>query len=447
MILVALTIGAVWTVGRSAPWPAVRRGTPAIILASLGGIAFLNINTYFGDQASHPEVYASFSTVETLMARHMLEQQRQGYSLFVSRQFKHGLSTALLANEPRYEVVRAPAGIPIDPANVQVGASIYLEPREGSVYRLLRAYYPDARFEVVRPPGGGDVIYHSAVLRRDQLENPRGLIARYSLLDGTVREALLESTEAVWLPDYQDDEVPFDLVWEGTVHVVEPGQYLLAMDGSVEAEVHVDGRRILDSRQATVRIEPAVGLHALKVKARVEDLPAFLRLSWQPPGAGMSPIGVNNLFHGAVRPMGLAGRFYPGGVDSGAPEAMRVTPAIDVFYYDPVIPEPYLAVWEGHIGLPESGEYRFRAKGAGVIKVYIDDDLLACSPESDSVKSSASLTLRQGDHRLRVEYLSEVRPSEFEVFWALPGRGLEPIPIERLSPAAEHMFRIVSLDE
>ena len=447
VILVVLTLGAVWTVGRSAPWPAVRRCTPAIILASLGGIAFLNINTYFGEQASHPEVYASFSTVETLMARHMLEQQRQGYSLFVSRQFKHGLSTALLANEPRYDVIRAPTGIPIEPANVRLGASTYLEPREGSVFRLLRAYYPDARFEVVRPPGGGDVLYYSAVLSREQLEEPRGLVARYSLPDGTVQETLIEATEAVWLPDLQANEVPFDLVWEGALHVVEPGQYLLAMDGPVEADVLLDGRRILDSRRTSVRIEPAVGLHTLNVRARVQDLPAFLRLSWQPPGGEMRAIGLESLFHGTVRPVGLAGRFYPGGVDSGNPQAMRVTPAIDVFYYDPVIPEPYLAVWDGHIEVPESGEYRFRARGAGVIKVVVDDELLARSPESDSAKPEADITLAQGRHQIRVEYLSEVQPSELEVFWAAPGKGLEPIPIDQLSPAAEHMFRIVLLEE
>ena len=445
VILVTLSVGAVWTVGRSAPWPAVRRGTPAIVLAALGGIAYLNINTYFGPQASHPQVYASFSTVETLLARHMLEQQRRGHSLFVSRQFKHGLSTALLANEPRYDVIRAPTGIPINPDNVWLGASIYLEPREGSVYRLLQAYYPDARFEVVRPPGGGDVLYYSAVLSRAQLEDPRGLVARSSRADGTVRETLVSSTEVIWLPKIQ--AVPFDLVWEGALHIVEPGSYVLALDGSVEAEVFLDGRRILDGRRTSVRIEPAVGLHALTVTARVEDVPGFLRLSWQPPGGEMSPIGLENLFHGTVRPVGLAGRFYPGGAESESPEAMRVTPAVDVFYYDPVIPEPYLAVWEGHIDVEVGGIYRFRAIGAGVVRVFIDDELIAHTPESDSVESGAELTLMRGNHPFRVEYLSQAPPSELEVFWAPPGRGLEPIPIDRLSPAAEHMFRIVPSDE
>ena len=442
VILVTLAIGAVWTVGRAAPWAAVRRGTPAVILALLGWIAFLNVNTYFGEQASHPEVYASFSTVETLMARHMLEQQRQGYSLFVSRQFKHGLSTALLANEPRYEVIRAPMEIPLDPEGAWLGASIYLEPREESVFRLLRAYYPDAGFEEVRPPGGGDVLYYSAVLSREQMEFPRGLVGHYSLPGGIVQETVVRSTEAVWLPGIE--VVPFDMVWEGTLHVVEAGQYALAVDGTAEVEVFLDGRSILDGRRTAARIEPAVGLHALKILARVEDLPDFLRLSWQVPSGEMGPIGVENLFHGAVRPVGLAGRFYSAGVESGAPEAMRVTPAVDVFYYDPVVPEPYLVVWEGHIDVSVSGDYRFRATGAGVVNVFVDGEMMASGPESDS---GIGVSLAQGVHPFRVEYLSESPPSQIEVYWAPPGRGLEPIPIERLSPAAAWMFSVVSSDE
>ena len=126
---------------------------------------------------------------------------------------------------------------------------------------------------------------------------------------------------------------------------------------------------------------------------------------------------------------------------------MRVTPAVDVFYYDPVVPEPYLAVWEGHVDTSWHGEYRFRTNGAGVMKLFIDDEILAHSPESETVRAEAAVILTQGRHRIRVEYLSESPPSELEVLWAPPDQGRGPIPIERLSPAAEHMFRIVSSGE
>ena len=53
------------------------------------------------------------------------------------------------------------------------------------------------------------------------------------------------------------------------------------------------------------------------------------------------------------------------------------------------------------------------------------------------------VTLRAGKHQIRVEYFSNAPPSQFEVLWARSGRGLEPIPIELLSPDPERMFRII----
>jgi hypothetical protein len=55
--------------------------------------------------------------------------------------------------------------------------------------------------------------------------------------------------------------------------------------------------------------------------------------------------------------------------------------------------------------------------------------------------------LDAGDHPIRVEYRSDSPPSQFEVLWGLRGQPLAPIPIERLSPAPERMFRIVDAGE
>ena len=223
----------------------MQRATPVILAVALGGIAFVNINTYFGKQARDPQVYAAFSTSETLMARDMVQQQRRGYSLLTSRQLLHNLTASLLADNPHYKVIRAPADIPIDPAKVSLGAAIYLEPREASVYRLLRTYYPDGAFQEMRPPGGGDVLLYSVVISRQQLQASQGLSARYTLSDGTIRETMQLTAEAVWLVDVEPDEVPFDLAWVGALHVAEAGEYLLVLDGDTDAEVILDGRRIL----------------------------------------------------------------------------------------------------------------------------------------------------------------------------------------------------------
>ena len=444
VVIITLALAVAWRAGRSAPWASVRRATPAVLAVALGAIAFVNVNTYFGEQARHPEVYASFTTDETLMARHMLEQQSRGYSLLVSRHFIFSLNASLLADNPRREIIRAPTGVPIDPARVWLGASVYLEPREASVYRLLKAYYPGGAFAEVRPPGGGRVLFYTAVLSREQLEQRQGLVATHILPNGAVRESTRSTTEGVWLLEVGPDEVPFDLMWEGALHVVEPGEYTLALEGATEAEVALDSRRILWRDQTSVVIEPAVGLHSLEVRGRVRDRAGVLRLLWQPPGGELGPIPVNHLYRGSVRPVGLAGRFYQAGVEAEAADAMRVTPFMDAFYYDPVVPEPYLAVWEGTLDVPSTGDYTFSLDGAGTVKLFLDGTQRAQRPGDGGAGPGTTASLDVGAHRIRVEYFSDAPPSEFQVLWRPPGGALEPIPIERLSPAPEHMFRVLT---
>jgi hypothetical protein len=413
----------------------------------LGVIAYANINTYFGEQAGNPQVYAAFSTDETLIARDMVDAQRRGYDLLVSRHFVFSLNTTLLANQPRTRVLRAPAGVPIDASEVSQGVSTYLEPREASVYRLLQAYYPDGSFHEVRPPGGGDVLFHSAAISREQLEAPHGLDAVYTAANGGSRSETQRTAEASWLSGSDRDGVPFRLAWTGSLHFTEPGTYLLALEDDVGAEVALDGRRILWGGQRSIRIDPAVGLHTLEVTGLVGDTGGLLRLLWQPPGGEPEAIPAGHLFHGTVRPVGLSGRFTPTGAGEEVAIATHVTPAMDAFYYDPVVPEPYVAVWEGTLDVPARDRYRFEVGGAGAVTLAVDGVVQAQSPGPPPADSIGGVFLDAGDHLIRVEYRSDFPPSEFEVLWAPRGQPLAPIPIERLSPAPERMFRIVDAGE
>ena len=106
-------------------------------------------------------------------------------------------------------------------------------------------------------------------------------------------------------------------------------------------------------------IEPAVGLHTLEVLSRVESAEGVLRLLWQPPPVPMEgeasisdedtqaralePIPAGNLYHGDVRPLGLAGRFFGAAKDAGQiadtlPDALQVTPGVgEAFWYNSVV--------------------------------------------------------------------------------------------------------------
>lgn len=440
-LLAALPIGAVWWIGRSAPWRSARRATPVIVALLLAVMAYGNINTYFGEQADDPKVFAAFTTDETLIGRHMRDQQSRGYSLLTSRQFKFSIGINLGANGAQYEVIRAPINIPLDAGQVWQGAAIYLEPREASFYRLLRVYYPDAQFEEIRAPAGGDPIFYIALISRQQLSARQGLLARYILQDNSVIEGVTDSSESVW---FLNDELvgrDFSMTWDGVLHVTQPGQYLLALEGDTDAQVFLDGVNILSSDRTSISIVPAVGLHTLEVEGSVTSDSQSLRLLWQPPDGSLEPIPVSNLYHGSVRPLGLSGRFYEDGQrDESASDASRVTPALDTFWYDPVLSEPYEAVWDGTLNTTAvGGDYRFKVGAFGDLSLFIDDDLIAAHPGLPE----GEVTLDSGLHKIRVEYISQSPPSQFEILWAIGNSPFEPLPIERLIPAKQHMFRPV----
>jgi hypothetical protein len=385
-------------------------------------------------------VFAAFSTDETLMSRHMTEQQRRGYSLWVSRQFLFGLTSTLLANQPRFDVIKAPETIPLDSSGLSHGASIYLEPRESGFYETLKEYYPDGLFAEVRAPGGGEPLYYSAVISREQLAARQGLEATYRLADGSQATRVDVTDSAIWFADQGPANLPYELVWRGSVHFGRPGEYRLQLAGNANAVVELDQRPVLTASSREVTIVPAVGLHSLSVRATIDDPSDFVRLSWQPPGENLEPIPFSNLYHGSVRPVGLAGLFYEGQQEKDVPDAVHTTPATDNFYYDAVVPEPYLAVWTGTLRVEQSGQHTFRLEGAGTLKLSIDGSQTALKPAGAGMETR-EVPLNAGVRHIRIEYRSPSPPSEFKVLWAPPDRPLRPIPQDRLTPAWEQLFR------
>ena len=445
VVLIALAVGVLLRTGMTAPWRSVRLAAPVVVALVLAVIAYANISAYFVSQAGDPRVYAAFSTDETLVGRDMVDQQRLGRSLMISRQLLHSLSISLIAGAPPTQVLRVPDGVPIDASRAPNGAAVYLEPREASVYRLLREYYPNGVYREVRAPAGGDPIYYSAVITREHLREAHGLRAEYTHPAGTSRSEIQPTLEAGWPLGSAHGDLPFEVEWTGALHVAEPGRYLLRLEDDVDAEVLLDGRRLLGGDDREVSIEPAVGLHSVAVKGRVDPPGGFLRILWKPPDGELAPVPSGSLFHGTVRPVGLAGSFTPAGGGQDTAIA-HVTPALDAFYYDPVVPEPSTAVWEGYLEIPETGDYRFELQGAGDVSLAIDGAALDDGPEPSSHLNSTRW-LAAGEHSIRVEFRSQAPPSDFRMLWAPPDRPLAPIPFDTLSPSPDRMFRVVETGE
>ena len=441
--LSAYVLERLWSAGKSAPWRSVRRSATPVILALLALIFYMNVDFYFDEQANDPMVFAAFSTDETLIARSQVERQRLGHSLWVSRQFVFSRIGDLLADHPKLHVISAPETLPLDSTKVWMGASAYFESREKGFWEVMRAYYPDGDYQAVTAPNGGEPLFYTGFVSREQLAERQGLNATY-FLDGTLAFGELSTVrESIWHADAGPGEFPHETRLEGTLLSLPGGEYELVSDGSAETVVEIDGHRILDGERTYRKVILAEGLHSLSISATIQSPGDFIKVLWIPPDGEIGTIPFGSLFRGTVRPIGLAGRFYKGTETGDVPDAMQTTPTMDLFHYVPVIPEPYVAVWEGLMDVEETGTHRFRVSGSGQVKLFLDDYQIAQWPPVPGLEPEVSPFIRSGEHAIRIEYVTESPPSELKVLWAPPDAPLQPIPVELLTPAPEWMLRVV----
>jgi hypothetical protein len=139
----------------------------------------------------------------------------------------------------------------------------------------------------------------------------------------------------------------------------------------------------------------------------------------------------------------LAGLFYSGSEERRIAEQAHTTPSMDVFYYDPVVPEPSMTVWRGSLKRLLPGRYNFRIEGSGDVKLFINDSLVAQHSATGSEATQKDVRLKPGENDIRVEYQSPSPPNNVRIVWEHEQAGMQPIPPDLLTPSGEHMFRIV----
>ena len=117
---------------------------------------------------------------------------------------------------------------------------------------------------------------------------------------------------------------------------------------------------------------------------------------------------------------------------------------MDLFHYGPVIPHPYTAIWEGTVRTDTLGPHRFKVSRAhsGEIALYVNNRMIAQDPPMGDTATSGEVNLPPGEHALRVGYTSPSGPTQFEVLWAPSSGTYNPIPVELLTPAPEHMMQV-----
>ncbi len=444
--LAAYPLERLWAAARATPWPIVRRYALPVTLGVLAVIAYINVEFYFGDQANDPRVFAEFSTDETLMARSHAELQKRGYSIWTSRQYLFGAIGDVLGSSPMREVIKTPDTLPLDSTKVWHGAAMYFEPREKGFWELARAYYPDGEFHAVTPPSGVEPLFYTAFVSREQLEARQGLDAAYTLWNEPVMDDPKPIRDFFWHTSDGPGEYPYDLDISGALKVDTAGEYEFELDSDLEVYVELDGLRILSPEKPRARVVPAVGLHTLSVRGRVTEPDGFFRALWRPPGGELEQVPFSNLYRGTARPTGAVGRFFKDGQESGLPDAVEIAPSMDVFSYFPVVNEPHTVVWEGMLDVERLGNHKFAvAKVSGPVKLYFEGDPLAQDPPSEEVGREGEVLVGSGSYPIRIEYVAETegRSTMFKILWQPPDGSMATIPVESLTPAREHMLRVL----
>ena len=440
IVLITLPLAVIWQYSNLLGRPLLRWATRIFVFSVLTFIAFLNINTYFVKYAQHPDVHAAFATDSTMIAFDVRERLNQGDTIFATRDYAYNSVAGLLTSWPSPEVLSLPADGPVAAESAPRGATVYISPREISLFDVLRYYYPDSDIAPVTILGSDRVLYYRAVISHEQLARSHGLTARYTLPGGETRETLLSDTSDIRLHGTAvDGFVPF--IAEGTLHIRTPGIYTFILNSDYAAEVLLDGRLLVFDGKTRVVIEPAVGVHRLELRAELVGT-APVELLWQPPHtAEPGPIPSGNLYHDPVRPTGLSGRYFQRdtGLPERPPDVLRLFPTLaHLDWYPPPLPEPYLAVWDGTLEVSVDGDYGIRVREVfGTLTVAING-VTVIPPETPD----GTLHLPAGSHTIRVTYFSEQTPSRFQIWWQPPGTTeLEVIPIDVLKPRPEYMFR------
>ena len=117
------------------------------------------------------------------------------------------------------------------------------------------------------------------------------------------------------------------------------------------------------------------------------------------------------------------------------PDAMQTTPTMDVFHYDPVIPEPYVAVWEGSFDVERDGNSPVpgeRIRAGEAVPRRLSDRAVAAWVGA-GVGGVAVHPVRRARHPRRVPVRIR-RRRRSEVLWAPPDAALQTDPGRAANP-------------
>jgi streptogramin lyase len=433
----------------------VRTWRATIAIAALGALAlawigFTNIDTYFNHQMPDPDVFAAFSTRETVLAKAALAGGGRYASILASTTMTPSVQGAFLVPDLQSSIHQFDPGGDL-PYRGPGPALVFLETEhDQALAHEVARMYPDAIRQPIRAPSGGRAIVEGFRLEPDVLSAHRGVQATYRGAEGV--PVLRTDLGFEFDPGSAGAPValPAEVSWQGSLAVDMTGAYSFRVPPGFELQI--DDEVVASAGAPSVRVRLVRGSHAVQMSGTVQSATASqARLEWIVPGGLLwQPISAEALFVPPTGGLGLQLTLLAG-LDPGT-EAREeyVDPVLSHYYhvgpFSRLHQEPavWSAEWAGQLDVPDSGKYGFLLDYSQAAAVWIDNRQILGNLNGLPDTRNTILELTSGRHAIRVRYEKTVDGSPWiNLYWTppsappgiVPGSALFPPPPVVLGPA------------
>ena len=396
----------------------------------MGVVGYLNYHVYFDLQPKRSDVWAVFSTPQTIIGKIMAELDPQT-EVYVSIIYGNSPTINFLAPNVTYHQLKTYDTFPVP--NIDGKTMVFFVDADRKPFFLqAQRYYPNADFKEYKDPSGNVVLYQ-VTLNPSDIEASLGITASYYGNANWQEQPFLVTKESAINVEWKDGDpaqFPFGVKWQGVLYADRYGLYRLILRSSFPSELYLDNvqryfERDEEGKQAVV-VELAKGCHELVLKTLGKE--GHFELDWIPPGE-KKPVLIpsSNLFLPPISNNGLLGYYFANGDWRNPPAFLQVDPWIHFFYQTQPLPRPYTIEWVGRININQEGRYGFRLESVDESALFIDGEQIA-----GEYNKAGEIYLSPGFHSLRLRYADHTNHTYVSLYWRPPGSEQEIIPQEVL---------------
>ncbi len=310
---------------------------------------------------------------------------------------------------------------------------------------ILRDYYPGGT-EAVQSTPQGRTMFVTYRLSAATILATKGLRAHYSSTQGEqqVLDRRDDSIDFDWNKDGPLAQAAFAGAWDGSLLAPEYGQFVIALDGSGDAVLQLDGREILrkaaDQPSIEARLTLYKGWHVIHLEQTTSG--GSLKLLWQRPNRQREVIA-REFLSTVTAQKGLFASYYSGTSASGVPAVQALEPVLfstlSAYADAQGGGKPWTGKWTGALTAPTTGGYTLGVRAhVGSLTLKVDGQtVLDFGPEVFE-RREAKINLSAGDHQVEIVFVCPVgRFDRVEFWWAPPGQSMTPVPPTVLTPATQ----------